>query len=1243
MAVRRLGTKILWVLLSVVLLLGLGIAALPLWFPWALRPVAKRFGATYAHYQRLGYQRFELSNFALTNGTTQVTAGDVKLFVPTAWLWKHLAGTRTEKFLEVDSWKYATAETKSAHTNTNGTVSVRDIFQIVQNVAGTLENWAPTAALTNGTVAIGKQDLKIAVANWTNGNLTAAVSLTNLPSVAVVVSTKPHAPWMVTIDAKPESVHSAFSVTERDGRLAVTGAVDWRTNRIDVVAGFPPRGFIPDTVSVRADSFTVPARLLGMADYADIGGALRAAWQTNHFNVQLTAKANPTSTNLPPLDVELSASGDTNAAQLDAVKISAPALQAGLTAPVAIRFQPPFLSQPANLNLAANLDQQHWFPAQGRLTGSAVVSPGEKFPRISFSLAGTGISTTSLTTSNLAVDGELNWPVLEMKNAQMEMDDGSRISVAGKYDFAEKVIRDGRLNSSGAFGGQFLPADYSFKSASVAAQFGGPLRSITNSVMVQVKQAAVPHMNPVDIEAAWEGEGLNFKTAQVALKTGETSLSLRGSARFDWGETRLDLAALELSESNRTELQLQQPVQIVFAGSSLNSSNRATGTNAAWSLNFGQMSLTGDGREFRLAANINWPERGAVQCEAHGLDARLLRDFIPQADTEAILNHLDLAGGWTNGPVAFRLASDATLKTKEHLPFSANANLTGGKDGIAIEQLSVSSATQMVSRAEGTLPVFFNPAGKDGLMEIDADKPLKLKASTDPRSILWEKIAAATGVRLEGPNLTANLEGTWGAPKGEVTLQVQRVEVPFGERPLPAIENVDFVAVMDRATARISRCNFDVEKQPVRVTGEIPLGENFWAGLRHTRQLPDWREASAHLQIEKAQVAPFASLLPQILGPEGSLSADISLAPGGNLKGELSVTNAGTRPLESIGPVRNIQLLARLDGQHVRLENASGEIGGQRVMLDGSMEVNEQVWRTNGLPQFQVHVSGTNVPLARNPSVLLRADLDLTVTNSTQIPLVYGKVKLRDSLFLADLQTLMPERTASVRKRPPYFSVEAEPWAEWRLNVNVQGDKFLRVQTPLFHGTVSTVLTLEGTLKDPLALGQVKIDPGSSVSFPFSSLDVKQGFILLTSEDPYRPQLYLTAEARRFGYDIKMEATGPVDDAVPQFSSIPGLSSEEIVLMLTTGQIPRGVGVTATTQQRAQGLALFVGKNLLSDLGFGGGGGDRLTVRSGEEISESGRPTYDIEYKLTGKWSVIGEYDRFDQYNLNIKYKLYSK
>jgi translocation and assembly module TamB len=875
-------------------------------------------------------------------------------------------------------------------------------------------------------------------------------------------------------------------------------------------------------------------------------------------------------------------------------------------------------------------------PVEGKLLGKVVVNPTGGIPRVSFELSGTNVTTLSVTTSNLALNGELDWPLLKVNSAQVEMDDASKILLAGTFDLKQKIVSDGQLHSSGPFGGQFLPADFAFATASLTAQFGGPLNALTNSAQFEVKHFEMPHLNPMDIDGQWNAEGLNFKDAQVKLAAGGSSVLLKGSVDLEQKQKDLTLTALELDESNQTVLRLQQPAQIVF---------EPQNTNGTWNLSVESLSMSGEGRDFRLAAQVTWPERGTFESDAHGLDARLLKDFIPQADAEARVNRFSLSGGWTNGPIAFQLAADASLKTMEKLPFSAHAKLTGGAQGIAIDQLSVSSATQAVCSAEGSLPIFCDPTRQDSMIQIDSDAPLKLRVSTDPDSILWQKIGAATGLKLQEPNLAADLDGTWAAPRGQVTLQAQRIELAEREHPLPAVENLDFLAVMDRATAQVSKCNFQIEKQPVSFTGEIPLGESFWSGLRHQqRHLPDWRDATGHLKMQNAQFAAFTSFLPQILSPEGAANVDISLEHGGNFRGEFSVTNARTRPLESLGPVRNIQALAHLDGQTVRLEEASAEIGGQRVLVDGSVELNEQILRTNGVPPFGLHLTGTNVPLARNPSVLLRADLNLAATNSgSEVPVISGTVKLRNSLFLADLQSLVPEGTASPRQRPPYFSLEIEPWANWNLKVNVQGTGFLRVQTPLFQGKVSTVLNLVGTLESPLVLGQVQIDSGSSIVFPFSSLDVKQGFISLTSENPYRPTLYVDAEARRFGYEVKMEATGPVESPVVQFSSIPSLSSEEIVLMLSAGQIPVGLGVTTTMQQRAEGLGVFVGKNLLSDLGFGGNGQDRLTIRSGEYISESGKPTYDVEYKLTDRWSVIGSYDRFDQYDLDLKWKIYSK
>src|SRR5258708_39441992 len=94
-----------------------------------------------------------------------------------------------------------------------------------------------------------------------------------------------------------------------------------------------------------------------------------------------------------------------------------------------------------------------------------------------------------------------------------------------------------------------------------------------------------------------------------------------------------------------------------------------------------------------------------------------------------------------------------------------------------------------------------------------------------------------------------------------------------------------------------------------------------------------------------------------------------------------------------------------------------------------------------------------------------------------------------------------------------------------------------------------------------------------------------------------------------------------------QFSSIPPLSSEQLVLMLTAGEVPKGT-LTLTPQQKAQTVAVFFGRDFLTRLGLGDESEDRLTVQSGEEVTEQGKPTYSLEYKLNQRWSLVGEYDR---------------
>ena len=282
------------------------------------------------------------------------------------------------------------------------------------------------------------------------------------------------------------------------------------------------------------------------------------------------------------------------------------------------------------------------------------------------------------------------------------------------------------------------------------------------------------------------------------------------------------------------------------------------------------------------------------------------------------------------------------------------------------------------------------------------------------------------------------------------------------------------------------------------------------------------------------------------------------------------------------------------------------------------------------------------MPLSRQPETIIRSDLDLTLTKTNDSPAVIsGNARLRDSFFLHDIADLAPGRVASPSRRPPYFSIEIQPLADWRLAVHVTGERFLKVRSTIFNGEVSANFNLQGTLKEPLALGDVRINSGL-VRFPFANLKVQQGFVTLNSQDPYRPHLLVSAASEQSGYDLKLEVTGPADAPILQLSSTPPLSSEQILLMVTAGDLPREEH-SLSTQQRAQTLALFVGKDLFARLGFGDEKEQRLTIHSGEQISEQGNPTYNVEYELTDRWSLVGEYDRFNAFNAGLKWRVYSK
>jgi translocation and assembly module TamB len=288
--------------------------------------------------------------------------------------------------------------------------------------------------------------------------------------------------------------------------------------------------------------------------------------------------------------------------------------------------------------------------------------------------------------------------------------------------------------------------------------------------------------------------------------------------------------------------------------------------------------------------------------------------------------------------------------------------------------------------------------------------------------------------------------------------------------------------------------------------------------------------------------------------------------------------------------------------------------------------------------EYNLELKGENLPLLRQTGLLLRGDLDLKLTSSDGPPTVAGTVKLRESMFLSDVRAIIPrERTNVPSRRPPFFSVETAPLNRWRLDVAVDGERFLRLRSTVFVGLASAHFKLLGTLGEPRAIGEAVVDNGH-VLLPFATITLDQGSVRLTEADPHTLALYISGTARRYDYDLRMEITGTAAQPVVTFTSSPPLEPSQVLLLVMAGEAPHNE-IVYNTAQRMSLLGAYLGQSLISSVGGDSSQAERMSISSGERVSQQGRETYEIEYRLDDRFSLVGEYDEFDAYNAGVKWR----
>jgi translocation and assembly module TamB len=1203
----RRGLKVvLGILLTLVLLLVL----LPFWLGPVLRPAARHWGLDIGGYERAGYSRLVLTNVTYTRPGVTVTAKRAETDTPLLWGWRKLSGRGSATTAE--HWTVVVTERDPSERRTpSGQFGLVQLHALLNRIAPALDHWLPNAVVTDGEVRWPRGGLKLTEAAWKQSALTFRGLQWPYGSADGKIAFA--ADHTISVDATQGTDLAAHLRWLGSGREAAGEFSVW-SQPLPVSAHFAEHGWLPADGKADATNWTVAASRIGLGgQYGDLHGDAHASWADGNFRVTTQASAAPLKEGgLPPLNLQAEAQGDRETWTISALHLVAPFATVELSQPVTLGFDGRVRSGPAQLTFQTDLAQQSWVAVRGRGKGEIRLTAGAGEP---ISAAFTGdwedLSWGEVTAQRASTAGSLAWPRLQLDRLEIVADANSRATVQGAYDFKAKVVEDGKAEGrlTQAWVQPWLPGGLTFDGVDFKLTAKGPLAELEHTGEASAAKIQFAPVKPVSAKATWEGHGRDLPKVAVQVAAGSTTLDAAGA--FQGG--KVTVQSLRFAPGGSEAWTLEAPATVELAPNV-----RVAGLHLR-------------GPTSRVAADFTGGGNSTMALELEQFDARWLADLLDVPGPSWQLQHLKFTGGLQDGKLKFDLAARALLALTPQ-PAQVALVATGDGTGVRLTQLQMVEGDRVLAQAQGRLPLVWNQQAQPHV-QFDLDAPLDFHATTEPSSPLWAALGDSFGLDLGGPTAQIELSGSGRRPVGVLRLAVERIALEKGRTKfsLPAIEKLAVTAHADRDQLSLDQLSAQIDGQPLQASGRLPLGDARWQQLMRDRQNFDWSQAEARLDVAGAELAPFARYAPDYLATQGKLEMHAAFSKG-NFSGDLKLRDAATRPLPALGIVQEISTDVSLDGRIVNVRSFTGKLGGQPVTLQGSIELPK-----SGAPHYHLTLKGSSVPLVRRAGVLVRSDLDLKAeTDNAGETRLSGVVNVTDGLVLSDLRSLLPTGARGVSRPPPYFAIEAEPFASWPLSVQLRAASTVRLRSAIFNGTASAHFLLEGTLGAPRATGEASIDEGEVV-FPFVTFTVQLGTVRLTPANPYEPQLNVTAVARRYGYDVHMEAKGSAESPQLSFTANPALASEQVLLMVMAGQPPAENLVASTGGQRLTRIGAYVGEGLIKEFG-----GEGLELSSGERVSEKGHETYQLEYTLNPKWSVVGEYDEFDQFNAGLKWRFYT-
>ena len=346
--------------------------------------------------------------------------------------------------------------------------------------------------------------------------------------------------------------------------------------------------------------------------------------------------------------------------------------------------------------------------------------------------------------------------------------------------------------------------------------------------------------------------------------------------------------------------------------------------------------------------------------------------------------------------------------------------------------------------------------------------------------------------------------------------------------------------------------------QPLTIKGDLPVDLK---QIAEKKSLDPNSPVLLTIQLPRSGLGFLAGVTKAVRFIQGEVAADVRV--GGTIgKPQLSGSaqldiDAARAANVTVPAIRDFHARLAFADKRLVFDRFSGEIGGGKINLDGRVDL-----PTLSTPLLTLHATANNVLATRNDNLTVRVNADVRISGPLAAASVEGTVGLTKSRYLKDIDIVpinlpgkpapAPPATAPGDQGPGSIGVNAPPVKDWKLDLNIRTDDPFFVRGNLANGQATVDLHLRGTGAQPRLDGNVTV-VNLVASLPFSRLEISNGNINFTPDQPLNPVVDLTGTSSIRTYLVTVFVTGRAHDPKVTFSSDPPLGEQDIVSLLATG------------------------------------------------------------------------------------------